>query len=56
LRDVMDHYLGGGIDRPSRSDEWKAIDLTPQEVEDVIEFMRSLTGSRQVVALPVLPN
>jgi cytochrome c peroxidase len=56
LRDVMDHYLGRGIDRPSRSDQWKAIDLSPQEVEDVIEFMRSLTGSRQVVALPVLPN
>jgi cytochrome c peroxidase len=56
LRDVMYHYVGGGIDRPSRSDQLQAIDLSADQIEDVIAFMQSLTGSKQVVTLPVLPN
>ena len=56
LEDVMQHYLTGGIKRPSTSEQMKAIDLTPAEISDVIAFLRTLTGSRQVVALPVLPN
>ena len=56
LEDVMQFYLTGGIKRPSRSDGLDRIDLTPAEISDVIAFLRTLTGSRQVVALPVLPN
>ena len=56
LDDVMQHYLSGGINRPSRSEQVAKIDLTPDEISDVVAFLRTLTGSRQVVALPVLPN
>jgi cytochrome c peroxidase len=56
LKDVIVHYLTGGIDRPSRSPEMAAIDLNPQEVDDLIAFMGTLTGEKQVVTLPVLPN
>ncbi len=56
LEAVMEHYVAGGIDRPSRSALMKPVQLTPDEIQDVIAFMRSLTGSKQVVTLPVLPN
>lgn len=56
LEEVMYHYVGGGIERPSRSDKMEPLKLTPEEIADVIEFMKSLTGSKQVVTLPVLPN
>ena len=56
LNDVLAPYLKGGIDRPSRSKLLKRINLNNQEVADVIEFLKSLTGSRQVVALPARPN
>lgn len=56
LEDVMVHYVGGGIDRPSRSVLMKQLSLSREEIADVIAFMRSLTGAKQVVAMPVLPN
>lgn len=56
LENVMQHYRAGGIDRPSRSPDMKAVGLSTAEVQDIIAFMKSLTGSRQVVTLPVLPN
>jgi cytochrome c peroxidase len=56
LGDVVTHYLSGGIDRPSRSNEMHQISLEPAEIDDIVAFLKSLTGSKQVVALPVLPN
>lgn len=56
LEEVMVHYVSGGIDRPSRSPLMKPVSLTRDEIADVIEFMKSLTGAKQVVAMPVLPN
>lgn len=56
LEEVMKQYVTGGIKRPSRSPLMQPVSLTQSEIEDVIAFMRSLTGSRQVVALPILPN
>ena len=52
----MVHYVSGGIDRPSRSPLMRAVELSPQEVTDVVEFLKTLTGTKQVVSLPVLPN
>ena len=34
----------------------QAVPLLPNEVADVIEFLKTLTGTKQVVSLPVLPN
>jgi cytochrome c peroxidase len=56
LQEVMVHYVVGGIDRPSRSPLMGPVPLTQQEIDDVVEFLKSLTGSKQVVTLPVLPN
>jgi cytochrome c peroxidase len=56
LEAVMARYLAGGIDRPSRSVQSGKIELTAQEATEVIEFLKTLTGTKQVVSLPVLPN
>jgi hypothetical protein len=34
----------------------KPVELKPVEVTDLIEFLKTLTGTKQVVSLPVLPN
>ncbi len=56
LEEVVAHYVVGGIDRPSRSPLMKPIVLTTDESADLIAFLKTLTGSKQVVTLPVLPN
>jgi len=56
LEAMMAHYLTGGVGRPSRSPEIRGLKLSAQEVTDVIEFLKTLTGTKQIVSLPVLPN
>ena len=56
LEDVMRHYVTGGIERPSRSPLMVPVNLSDSEIAEIIAFMRSLTGSKQVVTLPILPN
>ncbi len=56
LRDVIIHYLAGGIERPSRSAQMTAISLEIGEVDDLIAFLNTLSGEKQVVTLPILPN
>ncbi|MBV6487932.1 MAG: hypothetical protein GHHEDOFH_01886 [Pseudorhodoplanes sp.] len=34
----------------------KPLSLTAQEIADLVEFMKTLTGTKQIVSLPVLPN
>jgi cytochrome c peroxidase len=56
LESVMVHYVSGGMERPSKSSQMKAIQLNSDDVQDVIAFLKTLTGTKQVVSLPVLPN
>tara|TARA_R110002110_G_scaffold260260_1_gene475928 strand:+ start:114661 stop:115710 length:1050 start_codon:yes stop_codon:yes gene_type:complete len=56
LEAVILHYASGGIQRPSLSEKMKPLDLSDQDVEDLIAFVESLTGEATVVALPRLPN
>jgi cytochrome c peroxidase len=56
LEDVMRHYVTGGVDRPSRSPLMKPVNISDAEIADIIAFLKSLTGSKQVVTLPILPN
>ena len=56
LEAVMAHYVGGGTERPSKSEKMRATTLNSSEDQNVIEFMKSLTGTKQIVSLPVLPN
>lgn len=56
LESVMRHYIGGGVDRPSRFVKMRSVPLEEREVEEIVAFMRSLTGGKRVVSLPILPN
>ena len=56
LYGVVAHYASGGVQRPSLSPLMKPLDLNHNEIEDLIAFMKSLTGEKAVVALPILPN
>lgn len=56
LEEVIDHYIDGGIQRPSLSEEMKPLDLTAQERADLLAFMGTLTGPLNPVVLPVLPR
>jgi len=56
LQDVVVHYMGGGIERPSLSPQMKPFDLTDQEMGDLVNFLESLTAERSEPSIPVLPN
>ncbi|WP_291696011.1 cytochrome c peroxidase [Bradyrhizobium sp.] len=56
LEQVVDHYDGGGIDRPSRSDLMKPLGLTPDEKSDLVAFLKTLTSDLTPTAAPVLPR
>jgi cytochrome c peroxidase len=56
LEAVVDHYDGGGVDRPSRSDLMKPLGLTAQEKSDLVAFLNTLTSSLTPTAAPVLPR
>jgi cytochrome c peroxidase len=56
LNDVLAHYRAGGVNRPSLDPRIKPLDLSDSEASDLIAFLDSLTGTRQVVPLPILPN
>jgi len=44
LRNVVDLYVRGGIDRPSRSPMINPLDLTEDERNDLVAFLETLTG------------
>jgi cytochrome c peroxidase len=56
LEQVVDHYDGGGVDRPSRSDLIRPLHLTAQEKSDLVAFMKSLTSPLTPTAAPILPR
>jgi len=56
LEAVVDHYDGGGVDRPSRSDLIKPLGLTGQEKSDLVAFLNTLTSNLTPTAAPVLPR
>jgi cytochrome c peroxidase len=56
LQDVIDLYDRGGIDRPSRSELIRPLDLSAQEKADLIAFLETLTASPTAFAVPTLPR
>jgi cytochrome c peroxidase len=56
LEAVVDHYIQGGEQRPSLSEEMKPIALSAAERTDLLEFLNTLTGPLNPVVLPVLPR
>ena len=56
LREVVDFYARGGEDRSNVSPDVKKLDLTEQDKEDLVAFLRSLTSKFVAVVRPVLPQ
>jgi cytochrome c peroxidase len=56
LREVIDLYDGGFIERQSLSTHVKRLNLMESEKRDLVAFMQSLTGKADLVVLPVLPK
>jgi cytochrome c peroxidase len=56
LEAVVDHYNEGGVDRPSRSDLIKPLNLSKQEKADLVAFMKTLTSEMDPTTVPVLPR
>jgi cytochrome c peroxidase len=56
LEAVMEHYVRGGIDRPSRSELMKPIALSAQEQSELVGFMKTLTSNLDPTSVPVLPR
>lgn len=44
LEEVVDHYNKGGIKNPWLHQDIKPLDLTPPEKEDLVEFLKALSG------------
>ena len=55
LEEVIDFYDRGGIANPYLSPEMNPLDLSPQDKQDLLAFLRVLTTSdnlREIAALP----
>ena len=55
LDEVLGHYVTGGQKRPSLSPLVKPIVLSPQERQDLVAFLRSLSSPQVMLAMPNLP-
>jgi len=56
LEEVVDHYDRGGDDKENLDPNLKPLKLTDQEKRDLVEFMKSLTGTQMTITLPKLPQ
>jgi cytochrome c peroxidase len=56
LEAVVAHYIAGGEKRPSLSPLMKPLQLTPQDVQDLVLFMRALSSPQATMAMPNLPS
>ncbi len=56
LEEVVEWYAKGGHPNPHLSDKIKKLDLTAQEKQDLVAFMKSLTGPLPEVEHERLPQ
>lgn len=56
LEDVMDHYNKGGTPNPHLSKDIFPLNLTQQESDDVVAFMKALTGQGRKTTDELLPE
>ena len=56
LKDVINLYDKGGIDRPSRSELIKPLNLSESEKSDLIAFLETLTSDPVDFEAPILPR
>jgi len=55
LMAVVEHYDGGGTQRPSLSPDMKPLNLSAIEKQDLVDFMLTLNGDNPPARIPVLP-
>jgi cytochrome c peroxidase len=55
LRDVVAHYASGGLRRPSLSPDMTSLDLSEQDIDDLVAFLETLTEEATEVPTPILP-
>ena len=56
LEEVVDHYDRGGDVKSNLSPNIKPLNLSPQEKQDLVAFLKSLTGVSMQMTVPQLPN
>jgi cytochrome c peroxidase len=56
LGEVVDHYNRGGDVKENLDINMAPLNLSPQECDDIVAFMESLTGAPRVVHVPMLPR
>lgn len=56
LKDVIEFYNNGGGSSPNKSPLLKPLNLTREEKEALVEFLKSLSGDEIVVDLPKIPE
>ncbi len=56
LEEVLQHYVEPKLNRPSTSPLLRPVPLSQAEIGDLIAFLETLSGTKQPVALPTLPN
>jgi cytochrome c peroxidase len=56
LQAVIELYDRGGIDRPSRSELIKPLNLSAAEKADLLAFLETLTGDPAPFSMPALPR
>ena len=56
LREVVTHYDGGFVKRPSLSPEMQRLDLSARDIDDLIAFLLTLTSQDDAIPVPELPN
>jgi cytochrome c peroxidase len=56
LEAVVELYDRGGIDRPSRSEEIRPLNLSQQEKSDLVTFLHTLNGASEPYSVPALPR
>ncbi len=55
LMDVVEHYNRGGVSKNELSPDMKPLNLTRQEQEAIVAFMRALTTAPRRFVMPQLP-
>jgi len=56
LEEVIKHYEKGGIDRKSRSLEMKTFELTDEERQTLVDFIKTLDGGPLKMEYPRMPE
>ena len=55
ISSVIDHYVSGGIERASRSEQMHELHLSEDQISDLIAFLGSLTAEEDAISNPILP-